>query len=84
MKPVISALRLNQKVWALVEEVLSSSSVIVNLGGDLMRVRNESQRTLRVGQRIQLKVAGIEPLQFQLVEARSSSGIAVPHIDVEV
>jgi len=69
MKEVIPHLKLSQKVWALIEEVLDGGGLIVNFHGDLVRVQNASGRRFRPGQRIQLKVAGLAPLSFQLLEA---------------
>ncbi len=70
MKPNIYLLRMGQKVWATVEEVLDEKEVIVNFDGDLLRVGNKSSRRFRTGQRIQLHVESINPLQFRLVEAK--------------
>lgn len=81
MKTFVRALNMHQKVWALVEEILNPSTVIVSLGGDLMRVQNRSRRALRVGQRIQLQVTGVSPLEFKLIEARTHYS---HRIDVEI
>lgn len=70
MKTHIYSLRLGQKVWATIEEVLDEKEILVNFDGDLLRVGNHSTRRFRSGQRIQLHVESINPLQFRLVEAR--------------
>lgn len=70
MKPNIEALRIGQKVWATVEETLDSHQILVNFDGDLLRVGNKAERNFRPGQRIQLHVESLHPLQFRLVEAR--------------
>lgn len=70
MKPNIQALKARQKVWATVEEVLDESEILVNFDGDLLRVSNQSSRHFRTGQRIQLLVESIRPLQFRLVETK--------------
>lgn len=71
MKRIVPHLKLEQKVWALVEEIISTD-LIVNFQGDLIRVGNQSGRRFRPGQRIQLKVIAISPLSFQLLESRQS------------
>ncbi|MCB0393461.1 MAG: hypothetical protein KDD25_02815 [Bdellovibrionales bacterium] len=63
-------LKLGQKVWATVEESISESGLIVNFNGDLVRVENQSHRTFRPGQRIQLDVYSIGPTKFRLVETK--------------
>ncbi len=70
MKPRISSLKLGQKVWATCEEVRQDREILVNFEGDLLRVQNLSDRQLRVGQRIQLHVEAVQPLQFRLVDAK--------------
>ena len=70
MKHVIPRLRIGQKVWATVEELLEKDQLLVNFEGDILRVTNFSQRRFRSGQRIQLHVEGLSPLQFRLVEPR--------------
>lgn len=71
MKFILHGLRQGQKLWATVEEVLKTGELIVNFGGDLVRVANQTQRNLRHGQRIQVMVTAIKPLQFRLVEFKS-------------
>jgi hypothetical protein len=70
VKPNVFALKLGQKVWATVEEVLDSNDILVNFDGDLLRIGNKAERAFRPGQRIQLHVSSIEPLQFRLVETK--------------
>ena len=70
MKLNISSLRMGQKVWATIEEVLDEKEILVNFDGDLLRVGNKSSRRFRTGQRIQLHVESLEPLHFRLVEAK--------------
>ena len=70
MKPTITTLKMGQKVWATVDEVLDLETLIVSFNGDLLRVANRSDRIFRVGQRIQLNVASLKPLKFRLVETR--------------
>ncbi len=72
MEKILPQLRLDQKVWAIVEEV-NGRSIIVNFQGDLARVENHSHRRLRPGQRIQLLVTAISPLGFKLLEFRKEN-----------
>jgi len=67
MKPHLRSLRIGQKIWALVEEVMAQNEVVINFGGDLVRVLNMSSRILRAGQRVLLEVQTIQPLQLKLV-----------------
>lgn len=82
MKRIVPHLKLEQKVWALVEEIISTD-LIVNFQGDLIRVGNQSGRRFRPGQRIQLKVTAISPLNFQLLESHSS-GTAITKLDISI
>lgn len=70
LKANVSALKVGQKVWAIIEETILGDEIIVNFHGDLLKVKNQSRRHFRTGQRIQLNVTSIYPLQFQLLEAR--------------
>lgn len=70
LKPQISKLKLGQKIWAVSEEILPGGEILANFEGDLLRVRNLSDRILRPGQRIQLKVDSLQPLRFSLCEPR--------------
>jgi hypothetical protein len=84
MKQVLPNLKLNDKVWATVEEILVQNDILVNFQGDLMRVNNVSGRRFRPGQRIQLKVSSVHPLSFQLLENRSSGMPYSRYIDIDV
>jgi len=67
MKTTIHRLRIGDKVWAQVLELLSNEEMIVNFNGDLIRVRNESQKPLYVGDKVLVQAVAIRPLQFQIV-----------------
>lgn len=82
MKKIVPHLKMNQLVWALVEELISDD-LIVNFQGDLIRVANQSGRRFRPGQRIQLKVVAIEPLGFKLLEPHAPSPI-INRIDISI
>jgi hypothetical protein len=72
MKRIIPQLKVDQKVWAIIEEVISEN-LIVNFQGDLIRVANQSGRRFRPGQRIQLMVTSISPLGFKLLDSRNQT-----------
>lgn len=82
MKKIVPHLQLDQKVWALVEELVSND-LIVNFQGDLIRVGNQSGRRFRPGQRIQLQVTSIAPLGFKLLETREPSKI-ISRLDISI
>jgi hypothetical protein len=75
MKFIIPQFKLEQKVWALIEEVINDSELIVSFQGDLIRVSNQSARRFRPGQRIQLQVSSVEPLGFKLLESKKTFGL---------
>ncbi len=65
-------------VLAVVVEVLDEREVILRFGGgadepqsEIMRVANESKRSLKVGDTIRMRVTAINPLSFQYVEEPS-------------
>ncbi len=82
MKKVVPHLTVEQKVWALVEEV-NGLDLIVSFQGDLIRVGNQSGRRFRPGQRIQLKVVAVEPLSFKLLELRAEHPI-ISKLDISI
>jgi hypothetical protein len=83
MKQIIANLKLHDKVWATVEEILAQNDIIVNFQGDLIRVNNVSGRRFRPGQRIQLKVSSTHPLGFQLLD-RAGGMPYSRHLDIDV
>ncbi len=84
MKQTLPQLTLDQKVWAIIEEVMTNDDLIVSFQGDLIRVQNQSSRKFRPGQRIQLKVTGLSPLGFQLMDTRSPSATYYSKLDISV
>lgn len=70
LKPRISTLKVGQRIWAVSEEIMPGGEILANFEGDLLRVKNMSDRLLRPGQRIQLKVESLHPLRFSLCEPR--------------
>jgi len=67
MKPHIRSLKTGVQVWALVEECLEGNEVVINYNGDLIRVVNESSKIFRVGERVQLRVMAVQPLEFKIL-----------------
>ena len=67
MKSHVGSLKKNQLVWALVEEVIAQGEIIINFSGDLLRVKNQTDKTLRAGQRVKLRVEEVLPLKLSLV-----------------
>ncbi len=77
MKFVLPQLKVDQRIWALVEEVVQQQELIVSFQGDLVRVSNQSERRFRPGQRIQLVVASTNPLGFKLMESKRTFGLDI-------
>jgi cold shock CspA family protein len=67
MKPHLRNLRKGQRVWALVEENIAHGEAIINFSGDLIRVLNLSEKSLRPGQRVHLEVESVRPLKLKLI-----------------
>ena len=66
MKQTIPNLKLNDTAFAEVVEIVSPEIFIVSFGGDLIRIKNESQKPLNVGDIIRVRVVQEKPLQFQM------------------
>jgi sulfur carrier protein ThiS len=75
-------IKLGQKVWAVVEDLVTPTSLIVNFNGDLVRVENHTDKALRTGSRIQLEVTNLNPLSFKLVESQRLSFKTKLNIDI--
>lgn len=84
MKQTLPQLVVDQKVWAIIEEVMTNQDLIVSFQGDLIRVQNQSGRNFRPGQRIQLKVTAVVPLAFQLIDAKSPNASYYSKLDLSV
>ena len=67
MKFFADRLQIGDVVQAEVAEVLDSAQIIISLYGDLARAQNETQRVLRVGDTVRLRVSATSPLQFRVV-----------------
>ena len=66
MKFRLPYLKLGETVRGQVVEILASNEIIINFDGDLVRVGNETNAKVRVGDRIDLIVTALQPLQFRL------------------
>lgn len=66
MKRTLPHLELGDQVYGTLVEKISSQYWIVSFYGDLVRIKNISPRTFQVGEKIPLKVQGINPLKFIL------------------
>ena len=66
MKTKVSKFNTGQQVEAKISEVLSNGDLIAVFQGDLLRVKNQTQKTFRVGEHIVLEVSAVRPLSFRL------------------
>lgn len=83
MKFVVRDLKLGESLNGQVEEILSGDDLLINFGGDLLRVHNETRRPLRIGDSVTVVVRALEPLRFQLLEERSEQRRR-GHLDLSV
>ena len=78
MKLALSQLKIGQELVAQISECFADGDVIVAFQGDLIRVKNQTSKRFQPGDRIPLKVVGLQPIAFQyVVKARSRSGLDV-------
>ena len=68
MKFVLSRARKGDLLEASVIELQRDGSFIISFHGDLVRVKNESQRSLNEGDLVLLEIVTVEPLGFRLIE----------------
>lgn len=68
MKKIIPKIQIGDVINSHVVEEVSPREFIVSLNGDLVRVVNRSLKSLETGQSVKVRVVGVNPLQFQLVE----------------
>lgn len=64
-------LRLNEYIEIEIIEVVSAGAYIVNIDGSLLRVRSLLDSRPKTGDRLRVKVVGLEPLKFQTVRNRN-------------
>ena len=66
MKFTLPKLRLGQTIEAKVTDQNRDGSLIVDFDGDLLRVVNQADFPIRIGQRVLLEVKALNPLQFRI------------------
>ena len=64
-------LHLNEYIEVEIIELLSGGACIVNIDGSLLRVRSLLDSRPKAGDRLRVKVIGLEPLKFQTVKNRN-------------
>ena len=67
MKFTLPFVKRGQRFSAEVIETRQDLVCIVNLNGDLLRIKNSTGRVFSPGESIQLEVTGIHPLSFKIV-----------------
>ncbi len=70
LKRALQGLKLGDLVQGRVEEVMLSDDVLINFGGNLLRVHNETKRPFREGDSVTLIVKTVDPIRFQLLPDR--------------
>lgn len=68
MKFVLSRARKGDLLEARVLELQRDGSFIISFHGDLIRVMNESGRSLSEGDLVLLEITSVKPLGFRLIE----------------
>jgi hypothetical protein len=66
----LSEARIGDSLLGVVTEVLSDGALIVSFNGRLVRVQNETRTVFAIDQRVRVIVRAINPLSFQLPDAR--------------
>lgn len=67
MKFTLPFIKKGQRLSAEVIEVISGQMCIVNLHGDLIRIKNSTGRIFAPGDSMKLEVVGVNPLSFKVV-----------------
>jgi hypothetical protein len=67
MKSQIHKLRIGDLLWATIEEVITANEYIVSFQGDLVRVKNQTQKVFQSSEKMLVRVIAIDPLEFQMV-----------------
>lgn len=66
MKTTLPYLKNGDRVVAEVVEKVTVSDYIASFNGDLIRITNNTGRSLQTGEKISLEVQSINPLKFRL------------------
>ena len=71
MKFVVKELKIGETLSGRVEELLAGGDVVICFDGDLIRVHNETRRTMRIGETVAVEVSSVLPLRFKLLPDRA-------------
>ncbi len=66
MKRLIPLLQIGDTVEGKVVEILAEREIIISLYGDLLRVQNETARSFKVNDSVELIVVQTGPLRFRI------------------
>lgn len=66
MKKFVHQIQIGQKVIGQVEEIQITGHLIVAFNGDLIRVMNNSEKSFKSGDQLDLYVWSVKPLEFRL------------------
>lgn len=56
---------------AVVEDISSTTGILLNFNGDLLRISNLTGQQIEKGQTLKLQVKSTAPLEFQIFDVRS-------------
>ena len=79
MKATLLRVKRGDRLRARILELQAGGDILISFDGDILRVRNETNRALRVGQVVTVFVIETSPLRFQLASERRTG-----HLDVNV
>ena len=71
MGQYLEKLSIGEMVKAEVVELQSSTEVVVNFYGDLLRIQNKTGRPFKLGQQIDLIIVNVKPFKFSLANHSS-------------
>jgi ribosomal protein S1 len=78
VKLTLSHLKVGDFIEGRILEIQDDGSMVVSFQGDLIRVSNQTQKTLKCGSFIDLIVTAVSPYAFRLAENQGQ------HIDVSI
>lgn len=68
----LSSLKKGQILHAVVEDISSTTGVLLNFQGDLLRISNLTGQMISKGQSIRLQVRNLSPLEFQVFDTQNN------------
>lgn len=83
MKDVLKNLQLNENLSGKVVEIFPDGELLMSFSGSLIRVQNESNQPLQLGQVVTVIVKAISPIRLKLRQNRRDQRRR-GHIDVSV